>query len=326
MADPGYDFFATGAGGTTVAQPGPAETEAPADATVSRFGGPPAVPAPAVPTPTLPPAPVPAAVATPPAAAAYPGYDPGPVNQFGTPVTLSSVPTGPYAAPGTGAAPIEQPGMLSTWSGPASGLDTTAPPPSSAPAPVMVSRFGSPITPDGLAVEGQGGYPPPAFSAGPDRSAPLPRPGVSTASTATPSGVHLAGIIGIIEGALLIAAGLLAFAGYLALKSQLDLLASTPGLSGSGLSLGAISGVILAGIVFVLGIGAGYVVAGVATLRGARWGAWTLLVVSALNLLYGAYELVSGAGGLSTFLAIALSGAVVVLLCRGESMRWLRRT
>jgi hypothetical protein len=40
------------------------------------------------------------------------------VNQFGTPVDAAAVPTGPYAAPGYGAAPVATPGLVSTWDGP----------------------------------------------------------------------------------------------------------------------------------------------------------------------------------------------------------------
>jgi hypothetical protein len=57
------------------------------------------------------------------APAAYPtshiaGYDPGPVNQFGTPLAASAAPTGPYAAPGIGAVPAATAGIVSAWPGP----------------------------------------------------------------------------------------------------------------------------------------------------------------------------------------------------------------
>jgi hypothetical protein len=42
----------------------------------------------------------------------------GRVNQFGTPVDVGAVPTGPLAAPGIGAAPTSTPGMVTTWQGP----------------------------------------------------------------------------------------------------------------------------------------------------------------------------------------------------------------
>jgi len=44
-------------------------------------------------------------------------YQPGTVNQFGTPVDVAPAPTGPYAAPGVAAAPISAPGMVTTWNG-----------------------------------------------------------------------------------------------------------------------------------------------------------------------------------------------------------------
>jgi hypothetical protein len=342
VADPGYDFFATAAPAgsaelTTESAPVPA---------VSRFGTPlpqeqaaPAAPAYAAPAP--PAAAVPAPV---------PGYHPGAVNQFGTPTDLPAVPTGPYAAPGLGAAPIEAPGLVSTWSGPAvpeaaaqpvAVAAPVAPPaPAAAPVaplppaepvaatPVAVSRFGSPIPPDvlvedptyaalafGTPVAGTPGYAPPG--AGHRTAAPM--------SDAKPSAVTTAGIIGIVEGGLLILLGLLGLMGYLALKSQLDALAASPELAGSGLSVSSLTNLVLVGVLIALLIGAGYVVAGIATLRGARWGAWALLVVSAINVLYGLYELVSGDAGFGTLLSIGVSGAVVVLLCLGDSMRWLRR-
>ncbi len=102
MPEPSYDFFATGrAAGVT-------EPHVP--------------PVPDVPVPAL--APVDRLVATEaPAPAAFPvapgsGYAPGGVNQFGTPVDVVAVPTGPLAAPGIGAAPIAVPGMVSTWGEP----------------------------------------------------------------------------------------------------------------------------------------------------------------------------------------------------------------
>jgi hypothetical protein len=337
VADPGYDFFATGAPAGT-AEPAPAPAPQ-----VSRFGGP--VEAPATPETPAPPSGYPAPVAAAPAYAAppapaapapvsVPGYHPGNVNQFGTPADLAAVPTGPYAAPGLGAAPIEQPGLVSTWAGPAAAPAAPQPAAPAAPvaapaaaAPVAVSRFGSPIPPDvlvedpsyaalafGTPVAGAHGHAAPAHPHGHQPAAD--KPGAVTA----------AGIIGIIEGGLLVAFGLLGLLGYLALKSQIDQLAASPELAGSGLSVSSLTNLVLVGVVIVLLIGTGYVIAGIATLRGARWGAWALLVVSAISVLYSIYELVTGDAGFGTLLSIGVSGAVVVLLCLTDSMRWLRRS
>jgi hypothetical protein len=204
------------------------------------------------------------------------------------------------------------------------------PPAPAAPAPVAVSRFGSPIPPDvlvedpsyaalafGTSGAASGAYGAPAGVHGHHGAAPAAAAGV-------PGTVKAAGIIGIVEGALSLGLGLLALLGYLALKSQIDQLASSPELAGSGLTAGSLLGLMLVGIVIVLLIGGGFLVAGIATLKGARWGAWALLVVSALGVLYGLYEMVTGDGGFGTLVSIGVSGAVVVLLVVKDSMAWLR--
>jgi len=85
MPEPSYDFFATR---------GPVAT--PDAAVVGAPGGP---------------------THSPPSDPSW-AYDPGAVNQFGTPLDVAPAPTGPFAAPGVAAAPIAAPGMVSTWSGP----------------------------------------------------------------------------------------------------------------------------------------------------------------------------------------------------------------
>ena len=99
MNDPGYDFFAIGGPNDPVT----AEPKPPA-------GQPPIMPSPVPPV----------------VGATYHSPEPGrtfqmgnmTVNQFGTPVELPAVPTGPYAAPGMGAAPAPVPGLVTTWQGP----------------------------------------------------------------------------------------------------------------------------------------------------------------------------------------------------------------
>ncbi len=107
MSDPGYDFFATG-------RPAAVPPTAP----------PPGVAVPGPVTSAYAPA---AAPQAPPAfpTAPIPGYNPGAVNQFGTPVAASAAPTGPYAAPGMGAVPTQSPGHTTTSSGPG-GVAPTA--------------------------------------------------------------------------------------------------------------------------------------------------------------------------------------------------------
>lgn len=112
MSGPSYDFFATG-------RPvGAADTPVAALADEDPVGSPTAEGATAAPEP-----PGPVAFTVAPGS----GYAPGSVNQFGTPLDVVPVPTGPLAAPGIGAAPIDSPGMLSTWGGPTDDADTARP-------------------------------------------------------------------------------------------------------------------------------------------------------------------------------------------------------
>ena len=364
MADPGYDFFATAA---------PAGTAVPEPPATNRFGGPvePAA-TPAGPGAELPPAapatgaPALSSSAEPEVPTSVPGYHPGSVNRFGTPADLAAVPTGPYAAPGLGAAPIEAPGLVSTWSGPATaGSAAAAParateaPPAAAPshdaaarstvaadapsaygaaapvapapaAPVAVSRFGSPIPPDVLVEDPS--YAALAFGA-PVAAGVLGAPGYGgavphghrPAQPVTPGTVRAAGIIGIVEGGLLLLIAVFGVLGYLALKSQADLIDSSPQLAASGLSAAFVSSLLLvASIVWAL-MAVGYLAAGIATVRGRRWGAWALLVVSSLSVLYGLYQVLTGHTDFGTLLSLGVSGAVVVLIGLPDSMAWLRR-
>jgi hypothetical protein len=111
MVQPEYDFFATNrpASLDPAVLPG-----GPKPPVVNRFGSVEApAPSEAAAEPSLfgPPPVAPAQFPVPPAS----GYQPGRVNQFGTPVDVEAAPVGPYAAPGVAAAAIESPGLVSTW-------------------------------------------------------------------------------------------------------------------------------------------------------------------------------------------------------------------
>ncbi len=260
MGDPGYDFFATG---RPAAAPEPA----------SRFGTPMVAAPAAAAAPVEPPSVEPAAFAIPPIS----GYQPGNVNQFGTPLDEVRVPTGPYAAPGIGAAPVEAPGLLTTWGGPP--------------------------------VAGQHGRARPA------------------AYDVRPGGVLAAGIIGIVEGVLLLVIALFGVAGYVALQSQVAALEAQAGFEGAGELVAGVSTILLLAILVTLVIGLLYLLAGIAAVRGRRWGAWTLLVVSALNVVYGAFGFLGGTRtGLGDIVALLIALLVVVLIVTRGSWSWLRRT
>jgi hypothetical protein len=197
------------------------------------------------------------------------------VNQFGTPIDAPTVPTGPYAAPGIGAAPTAGPGMITEWD----------------PAPA-------------------------AFGAAPHghRSAAAPaRPGTVTA----------AGIIAIVVGALGLLLGLVGLLGYAAMSSELSALQSSPELAGSGLDMSGLTTLVLVGVLILLASGVLYLVAGIATVTGRRWGAWTLIAVSVLSIVVTLVQLVTGSGG-NGILGIVVSGVVLGLLVTPAAQSWLR--
>ena len=140
MSQQDYDFFATGPkdDGPVVPPPPPAPTRH-----TGQFGG---------------------------------AVDPEgrPINQFGTPIGQAAVPVGPSAAPGYGAAPVDAPGLNSSWSGPAVHSAAHA---HAAPA------WGAPQAPTYGPVSG-----------------------------ARPGTVLAAGVIGIVQGAITVIVGLLGLA------------------------------------------------------------------------------------------------------------------
>lgn len=208
------------------------------------------------------------------------------VNQFGTPIDAPAAPAGPNAAPGYGAQQYAGHGLT--------GADAPPPPPAAYPASPAVNRLGA-------------GYQPAAY-------APAVPPGAYTGDT-RPGTVLAAGIIGIVVGALVAVAGLfMMFAGAWIQSSMSD-------LGGVG-GLGAVF--YFLAVVFVV-LAVLYLVAGIGTVRGRRWAAWTLLVVAGVALAFGLLNLFSGNGGSGDIFGLLIEGAIVVLLVLPTSWAWLRQ-
>jgi hypothetical protein len=228
-------------------------------------------PAPAA-APAMPAAPAPVVAA---------GYQPGAVNQFGTPLDAPTVPTGPYAAPGIGAAPTAGPGLVSAWDTAAPGAAHAAP---------------------------HAGH----------RAA-----GAPSAAAARPGTVLAAGIVAIVVGALGLLLGFMGLLAYAALSSEIAALEASPELAGSGLDLSGFSTFMLIGALILLASGALYLVAGIATVSGRRWGAWTLIAVSVLSIVVTLVQMVTGSGG-NGLLGIVVSALVAGLLLTPRAQAWLR--
>ena len=359
MGDPGYDFFATGGAATATPSATPDGEQLPAEtraygASVNRFGSPVALEGQTAAAPNAAPSPAPVATDNPAYAAAYSVE----VNRFGSPVTLEgAAPATPIlAVPAPVPPPLATPGFnpdvpLNRFGGPAVPADVplTVPvasslvpqaPPSAAPAPFpvpaaagytpgAVNHFGTPLAASGAPT---GPYAAPGIGAMPVAAPGMvsswdPRAGVSTsrarasARPSLPQGVRTAGIIGVIEGALLAVASLFSLLGYLSLKSNLAELSAA---TGSSAFSATISSAVLIGVVVLFLSTALYLAAGVGTIQGRRWAAWVLLVVSGLNVLWALYGFVDGSsGGVTTLLGLLISGSVVVMLLSNEPRRWL---
>jgi hypothetical protein len=92
--------------------------------------------------------------------------------------------------------------------------------------------------------------------------------------------------------------------------------------------------------VLLLGLGALYLVLGIAVVKSYRWAAWTTLVLAGLGLLYSVVQLVTGAGTRTTYNAatqvtttnhsssmfsVLLALAFLALLLVPPSWKWLTR-
>lgn len=237
----------------------------------------------------------------------------------------------------------------------ASGFGTTVTPSSAAPAVTppaaapAVNQFGLPadaVAPTGPYVAPGYGSASEGIAAGvgvtdtPGHAAPVHgrRAAPAPVSDERPGTVLAAGIVALVVGGLLAVLAVLGLFAYLAAKSQMDAMlapgAGEADLAGAEDFVSALLMAVLVGVL-VLAVFAGlYLLLGVGTVRGHRGFAWGLLVVAALNVLYGVYQLATGAGaadvapgsGAGTLVSLAVSVAIVGLLTLGSGGAWLRRS
>lgn len=223
--------------------------------------------------------------------------------------------------------------------------DPVVPPPP--PAPTRPGQFAGHVDPQGRPVNQFGtpigeaavpvgpnaapgyGAAPAATWGGPPVGAPYPSAplharagGLPGQADGRPGAVLAAGVIGIVQGALLLVMSLLALAAVGVLKSQVPD-SNVPGARGLW-GFVALFMIVLALIALL------YLVAGIGTVRGRRWAVWTLGSVEAVGLALGLLVAVSGnsssaGGSLVQLLDLLIPGAVVVLLLLPDSRRWLRQ-
>lgn len=204
------------------------------------------------------------------------------------------------------------------------------------PAGRVVNQFGTPVDVDAApagpaaapgygaqAYHGEGfadrgvGWDPVVPKAARSHAAP---PGAYESRNERPGTTLAAGIIGIVQGAFGLLAGLVAWFAMSAIEQVVQ---------DAGLSA-AVTGLVRVVLVVVVVIAVGYLVAGIQVVRSKQWGGWMLLVMEAVGLLVGVLGMVSGsyqpAGGtLGQLLDLSLPAAVIVLLLLPGSRAWLQR-
>lgn len=154
-------------------------------------------------------------------------------------------------------------------------------------------------------------------------------------SDVRPGSVRAAGIIAVVLGVLTTFAAGSILVMYAGLKSQVDAELSTRGADAQAieaLASSVMTGVLVVGLLAALEAVL-YLVLGIATIRGHRWAAWSLVVVSALAAAYSLWQTVGLAAdpttvgsGFINWAGVGVSLAVVLLLTLGDGGRWLRRS
>jgi hypothetical protein len=255
--------------------------------------------------------------------------------------------TGPRPTPQAGAT-TDRFGMTTAPAAPAAPAQQQFAPPPAAPA---VNQFGLPVDevhPTGpLAAPGYGAVPVHGgLAAGYDDAPAVWDPTASMAARAhsraaaapvdvRPGNVLAAGVISIITGSIVALMAGVALLGYFGAKAQIDeaVAAAGPQVQGLDDMASALLAGVLIGALVLTAIGALYLVVGIATVQGRRWGAWTLVVLSALSLVASLWQVVGGASagattsyGFGTWIGIGVTLAVLLLLTVGEGGRWLRRS
>jgi hypothetical protein len=260
--------------------------------------------------------------------------------------------TGPRPTPQAGAT-TDRFGMTTAAAAPAAPAPAAPAQQQFAPPPVApaVNQFGLPVDevhPTGpLAAPGYGAVPVHGgLAAGYDDAPAVWDPAASMAARAhsraaaapvdvRPGNVLAAGVISIITGSIVALMAGVALLGYFGAKAQIDeaVAAAGPQVQGLDDMASALLAGVLIGALVLAAMGALYLVVGIATVQGRRWGAWTLVVLSALSLVASLWQIVGGASsgattsyGFGTWIGIGVTLTVLLLLTIGEGGRWLRRS
>jgi len=230
---------------------------------------------------------------------------------------------------------------------PGAAFGTTVTPstaaPAPAPAPAALNQFGLPVD----AASPVGPYAAPGYGAADQgiaagvgaHSQPAAHGRRAADADERPGAVLAAGVVGIVIGGLLAVVSALGLLGYLAAKSQLDDLIAQAGMTEADAALadeffGSVLTAVLILVVALAVFAALYLVLGVGTVKGRRPFAWGLVVVAAVNVVWGLYQAVTGGGAgdiapgaaLGQWVSLAVSFAIVGLLTLGAGGAWLRRS
>ena len=212
-----------------------------------------------------------------------------------------------------------------------------APPPVQygAPAPArtfqmpngtQVNQFGTPV---GEVAAPTGPYAAPGVAAVPTAAPgmvstwggpPAPashRAAPQAASPGLPRNVRAVAILAVVFGLLGLWVTISGFSAYNEVSARLDEL---------GASASAARGLLTAALVVLVLFAAAtamWLTGGIATLTGARWGGWVLVVAYSLYLLGALYQLGQGAPSLIQLILVAVAIVLLLVLVTGEGLAWL---
>jgi hypothetical protein len=139
----------------------------------------------------------------------------------------------------------------------------------------------------------------------------------ATASQGIPRNVRAVALLAVFFGLLGLVVTFIGFNTYSQLSAELDRLGA-----GRAMASGILTVALVVLVIFAAAT-AMWLTGGIATLTGARWGGWVLVVAYSLYLLSALYQFANGGVSLIQLLLVLVAVALLLALVTGEGQAWL---